>query len=37
MAFFGGFISYAIKFIIFGAVAVGGVLLGKSLREKKNG
>lgn len=36
MNFLIGFISYAVKFIIFGAVAIGGVMLGKSLREKKN-
>ncbi len=36
MAFLSGFVSYAIKFIVFGVVAIAGVFLGKSLREKKN-
>lgn len=36
MAFLSGFAGYAVKFIIFGAVALAGIFLGKSLREKKN-
>lgn len=36
MTFLSGFVSYAIKFIAFGAVAIAGVFLGKALREKKD-
>lgn len=36
MTFLSGFVSYGIKFLIFGAVALAGVMVGKSLREKKN-
>ena len=35
MAFIGSIISTIIKMIIIGAVAFGGIVLGKSLRRKK--
>lgn len=36
MAFLSGFATYAVQFVIFGAVALAGIFLGKSLKEKKN-
>lgn len=36
MAFFGALIETVIKMIIVGAVAFGGILLGKRLRDKKD-
>ena len=35
MAFIGSIISTIIKMIIIGAVAFGGIVLGKTLRRKK--
>lgn len=35
MAFIGSIISTIIKMIIVGAVAFGGIVLGKTLRRKK--
>ncbi len=31
-----GFLSYLIKFLIYAALALGGILLGKKLRENKD-
>lgn len=36
MAFIGSFIQYAITFIILAALGVGGIFLGKFLRNKKD-
>jgi hypothetical protein len=36
MTFVAGFVSYAIKFIIFVAVALAGIFAGKALRAKKD-
>jgi hypothetical protein len=36
MTFVAGFVSYAIKFIIFAAVALAGIFAGKALRAKKD-
>lgn len=35
MAFIGSIISTIIKMVIIGAVAFGGIVLGKTLRRKK--
>lgn len=29
-------LQYAVKFVLFAAVAVGGILLGKALRDRKD-
>lgn len=36
MAFLGSFIQYVVILIILAAIAVGGVFLGKYLRNKKD-
>ena len=36
MAFFGTLIQTLIKMVIVGAVAFGGIILGKNLRAKKD-
>ncbi|MBQ4473936.1 MAG: hypothetical protein IJR36_01770 [Lachnospiraceae bacterium] len=36
MSLLTGFLSYLGQFLIYAALAVGGVLLGKKLREKKD-
>ncbi len=36
MAFLGALIETIIKMVIVGAVAFGGIVLGKTLRRKKN-
>ena len=36
MAFFTSFLGYAIKFILFVAVAGCGIFLGKKLRDRKD-
>ena len=36
MAFLASFIQYAVKFIIFAAVAVCGLFIGKKLRDRKD-
>lgn len=34
--FFASLLQYVIKFILFAAVAVGGIFLGKTLRGRKD-
>lgn len=34
--FFASLLQYAVKFVLFAAVAVGGIFLGKALRDRKN-
>ena len=36
MAFFSSIIGYVFKMVIIGAVAFGGILLGKKLRDNKD-
>lgn len=36
MAFFSSLISYVLKMIVIGAVAFGGIMLGKKLRDNKD-
>lgn len=36
MEFLGALITYGLKFIVLGAVALGGVLFGSFLRKRKN-
>lgn len=36
MAFLSGFVSYALRFILFAAVAMAGLVCGKKLRENKD-
>ena len=36
LTFGGAFLWYLVKFIIYGAVAFGGILLGCKLRKSKN-
>lgn len=36
MTFLSGFLYYAVKFIAFVAVAIGGIFAGKALRARKD-
>ncbi len=36
MAFLASFLQYAVKVVLFAAVAVAGIFLGKKLRDRKD-
>ncbi len=36
MAFLASLLQYAVKVVLFAAVAAAGIFLGKKLRDKKN-